>query len=232
MHIKNISEFISSFYSLVSKRILFLFSSLTFFAIGFLFILLKGEGASLRYTLFLSLIPILTLFISLGFGISKQNLFKVLLMPILMLISSYLLLSFFPNLNTLFKLSFIIFTSLVLYFTLLSLNVFLVVEERGSTIPLIRPAKTTFLLLEIYTLFLFITSLYKILLPDPFTEITFLLQIILVFVVVYFFAQAYWWSQNLENDISSFVGNESLTIGFFVSVIAISLSFFFYREFF
>ncbi|HHH14110.1 MAG TPA: hypothetical protein ENJ78_00185 [candidate division WWE3 bacterium] len=220
------------FFQFVPKRILFLLTSLTFFSIGFFLILVKGEGTTITYNLLVSLLPLFMLLLSLSFGIRKQNLFKIVLMPSLLVISSYLLLSFFPNLNTFFKFSFIVFTSLVLYFMLLSLNVFLVVEEKGSTIPLIRPARTTFLLLEIYTFFLFVTSLYKVLLPDPLTEATFLFQFTLVFLITYFFAQAYWWSQNLESDISSFVGNESLTVAFFVLVIAISLSFFSTESFF
>jgi len=219
--------------SLVPKRFKFGLSTFLYLSSGLFYILVYAPNISFKVSTLFAVISCILFIYPLIFGLVRGYDFsKILPVPIIFIFSSFFILNYFPNLNTYFKISFLLFSSLIYYFLLLSLNVFLVVQEKGSKIPLLRPAKTTFLLVEVISIFLFTTNVYKFILPDPFTEVTFILQIFLCFLVSYFFATQYWWSQDLEQDITNFVGNESITIAFCVSVIAASMSFFSTESFF
>lgn len=216
---------ISNIYSLISKRVKFGFITGINAILLAIYVLFFSDGFNLLIAFIFSLVSIFLFGLVLVFGITRHNFAKSLPVPTIFIFSSFVVLHFFPNLNIYFKLAFAMFSASVYYFLLLSLNVFYVVEEKGSSIPLLRPAKTTFLLIEVTSLFLYFTVLYKFILPDPFTEVTFIVQSGIVLAVSFLFAMEYWWSQNMEQEITSFVGNESLTIAFIVCAVSLSLSF-------
>jgi|GEM_PF-2872728 len=217
----------------IPKRYFFVASTVVFTTFGVIFGIVLNEYNDLRLALVFSAISILFLIMSLlSASRGLLALLKVIVVPGVYILATFLLLDYFPNLNTIFKLTFLLASGLVYYFLLLSINIFLVVHEKGSVIPLVRPAKTTFLLIEVVTLFLFFTAVYKFLLPDPFTETTLIFQTIIIAVTSYLFIEQYWWSQGLENEITSFVGNESLVVAFLCAMFSISLSFYGTEAFF
>lgn|SRR3989344_1543104 len=218
--------------NIIPKRVKFLVSALSHFVFLSVFILFWGEGGNFKTAGVLCLFSSLLFVYPILFGLKIGSFIRSLSVPLIFIFSSFYVLNYFPNLNVFFKLAFGVFSSFVYYFLLLSYNVFFVVEEKGSSIPLLRPARTAFLLIEIVALFLFLTSLYKFVLPEPLTEGTFLFQAVIIGFVTYYFVEQYWFSQNLEQEVISFVGNESLTISFMITISAISLSFFSTESFF
>jgi hypothetical protein len=217
----------------IPKRIAFIASTVIYFSLALFYILAFPTGFNLKLTFWFILISALVFLVTCLFiTFSLKTIIKIAAVPVVYVTASFLVLNFFPNLNTLFKLAYVFFSTFLYYYLLLSINVFLVVHEKGSVIPLVRPAKTAFLLIEVVTLFLFFTAVYKILLVDPFTEITFVFQTLIIGVVSFLFAEQYWWSQDLENEITSFVGNESIVIAFLCIMFSISLSFYDSEAFF
>lgn len=219
------------------KRYKFLAVSATFFVLLVSFVITYSdydvvqEGIVTELLLF-SLISLVLFIYPIVRQVRLDNLSRFTPVPLGYIFSSFLLLAYFPNLNILFKLSFALFSTFVFYYLVLATNIFLVVEEKGRTIPLVRAAKTVFLFIEIITLFFVYTTIYKTLLPGGLLEFSFLVQAFVVFIVSYLFAVQYWWSQNLEKEITSFVGNESLVIALLGSILAVSTSFFPLESFF
>lgn len=219
------------------KRYKFLAVSAAFFVLLVSFVITYSdydvvqEGIVTELLLF-SLISLVLFIYPIVRQVRLDNLSRFTPVPLGYIFSSFLLLAYFPNLNILFKLSFALFSTFVFYYLVLATNIFLVVEEKGRTIPLVRAAKTVFLFIEIITLFFVYTTIYKTLLPGGLLEFSFLVQAFVVFIVSYLFAVQYWWSQNLEKEITSFVGNESLVIALLGSILAVSTSFFPLESFF
>lgn len=219
------------------KRYKFLAVSSGFFILLVFFIIsysdydIVREGIVAELTLY-SLFSLILFIYPIVRQVRVNNLIRFTPVPVGYLFSSYLLLAYFPNLNIFFKFSFALFSAFVFYYLVLATNIFLVVEEKGRTIPLVRAAKTVFLFIEVITLFFVFTTIYKTLLPGALMEITFMWQSFMIFILVYLFAGQYWWSQNLEKEITSFVGNESLVIALLGSVLSLSLSFFPLESFF
>ena len=229
----NLSRLRNLYNSRNVKRFVFLTASVIYFLTSTFFILNYGEGENPYVAFTMSIVNILIFYFALI--PSNANPGKVLnqmIVPASYIVASFLLLNFFPNLITLFKLAFILISVFIYYFLLLSFNVFFVVEEKGSVIPLLRPARTTFLLIQIVAAFFFFTAIYKIILTEPYAEITFIFQTAVVTFTVYLFSKSYWWSQNLEDEITSFVGNESLVIAFLTCFASIALSFYPTESFF
>lgn len=217
----------------VPKRYLFVASTVIFTGLGLVYGVILNDRNDLSLAFAFWAVSVVFLVLSLlSASRGVLTLLKVIVVPAVYVLATFLLLNYFPNLNTIFKTAFLIGSGLTYYFLILSINIFLVVHEKGSVIPLVRPAKTTFLLIEVVTLFLFFTAVYKMLLPEPFTEVTLVLQTIIVAVTSYLFVEQYWWSQGLENEITSFVGNESLVVAFLCSMFSISLSFYDTESFF
>ncbi len=215
------------------KRFVFVFAACVYFFTSLLFILNYSEGENPYVAFTFSLINIVVFYFTLLPSIAKPTrVLNQMVVPASYIVASFLLLNFFPNLVTLFKLAFIIVSVFIYYFLLLSFNVFFVVEEKGSVIPLLRPARTTFLLIQIVAAFFFFTAIYKIILTDPFAEVTFIFQTAVVTLTAFLFSKSYWWSQNLEDEITSFVGNESLVIAFLTCFASIALSFYPTESFF
>lgn len=216
-----------------TKRVVFMSACVIYFLSSTFFILNYGEGENALGAFGFSILNTFIYYLCLLPSTAKPvKLLRQMIVPASYIMASFLLLNFFPNLVTVFKLAFILCSVLIYYFLLLSFNVFFVVEEKGSVIPLLRPARTTFLLIQIVAAFFFFTAIYKIVLFDPFTEVTFLFQTFIVTVTSLFFAKSYWWSQNLEDEITSFVGNESLVIAFITGFTSIALSFYPTESFF
>lgn len=219
------------------KRYKFLAVSAAFFVLLVSFVITYSdydvvqEGIVTELLLF-SLISLVLFIYPIVRQVRLDNLSRFTPVPLGYIFSSFLLLAYFPNLNILFKLSFALFSTFVFYYLVLATNIFLVVEEKGRTIPLVRAAKTVFLFIEIITLFFVYTTIYKTLLPGGLLEFSFLVQAFVVFIVSYLFAVQYWWSQNLEKEITSFVGNESLVIALLGAILAVSTSFFPLESFF
>lgn len=219
------------------KRYKFLAVSAAFFVLLVSFVITYSdydvvqEGIVTELLLF-SLISLVLFIYPIVRQVRLDNLSRFTPVPLGYIFSSFLLLAYFPNLNILFKLSFALFSTFVFYYLVLATNIFLVVEEKGRTIPLVRAAKTVFLFIEIITLFFVYTTIYKTLLPGGLLEFSFLVQAFVVFIVSYLFAVQYWWSQNLEKEITSFVGNESLVIALLGGILAVSTSFFPLESFF
>lgn len=217
----------------LNKRFLYLGASLSYFSVSLYFITFVPKNLLLNYAIIFSLLITFLFYVSMvPANFSYYKVLKQLPLPLGYIVASFLLLSFFPNLIFLFKLAFVIANVFIFYFLLLSFNVLFVVEHRGSVIPLLRPARTTFLLMQIITTFFLFTAIYKIVLPDPLTEVTFLLQTLVVFLCSFTFANSYWWSQHLEKEITSFVGNESMVIAFLTSFASLALSFYPTESFF
>lgn len=221
----------------INKRYKFLFSTFIFLILQLVFILFYSDFDAIKQgisgVLILFFIISVTVFLyPIVFQLTLSNLPKISFVPFGYVISSFLLLTFFPNLNILFKFSFSVFSALVFYYLVLATNIFLVVEEKGRTIPLVRPARTVFLFIEIVTIFFVLTATFKNLLPSGIVEFTFIAQAFVVFIISYFFALQYWWSQNLEQELNSLVGNESFVVAIIMSITALSLSFFALESFF
>lgn len=92
-----------------------------------------------------------------------------------------LVLTFFPHFSNFFRLLFVMIWAGSFDSCLLSENVFLVAQERGVAIPLVRPAQTFSLLLTLLTTFLLLTGIYK-------APLNYFLQALLSFIVVFFLA--------------------------------------------
>ena len=221
----------------IEKRYKFLFVTGIFLALQTIFILFYSDYDLIQKGIVSQLIIFFTVSIivflyPIVYRITLSNLPKIISVPFGYVISSFLLLRFFPNLNILFKLSFSIFSTFIFYYLVLATNVFLVVEERGRNIPLVRPAKTVFLFIEIITLFFVLTNTFKMILPGAFLELSFIFHMFVVFISTYFFALQYWWSQNLEQELNSLVGNESFVIALVMGISALTISFFPLESFF
>lgn len=211
-----------------AKKYYFYFFTLYFFLIVNSYLFFASFEREIPYlalfitSTFLS-VPIISFFYTQA---SIKTFFKPVPVLLSHILSTLLILSYFPNLVLFFREGYIVFATVIFYFLLLSSNIFLVVSERGSVIPLLRPAKVTFLQLQIIIAFLLFTSIFKGNLIGPYVEATFLVQTAVIFTVCYAFSWVYWWSQQMEKEISSFTGNESLIIAFTVSFFSLSISFF------
>lgn len=236
MQVKFSLNFLQNLYNnKLNKRIAFLVSSFFYLILIYYYISIDStEGKNLFFTAFILstlniLIFSLTIFPA---TLDFKKLCLQMIVPLSYVFSSFLLLYFFPNLIFVFKLAFVLFSFFIYYFLLLSFNVFFVVSKKGGVIPLLRPARTTFLLIQLLSTFFLFTAVYKIVLPEPLTEATFLLQTVIVFFVTYSFANSYWWSQDLEDEVTSFIGNESIVVAFLCSFVSIALSFYPTESFF
>ncbi|MBP7859941.1 hypothetical protein KA001_03225 [Patescibacteria group bacterium] len=217
----------------LSKKLYFYLFSLYYFILLNIFIFFVPQNAytaiiALGFTL-LVVLPYLFVLFSIS---SSKTFLKPLPVISAHVLSSFLILTYFPNLVVFFKEGYIIFSTIIFYFLSLSFNIFFVVSQKGSSIPLLRPAKVTFLQLQIIIAFLLFTAIFKTSLHSSVVEFTFLIQSIVIFAVCFTFSSVYWWSQQMEKEITSFIGNESLIIAFLVSAFAVSISFFEMESFF
>lgn len=220
-------------FSKLSKKVYFYFFSLFYFFLLNIFSLFVPQNVfTPLVALAFSLIVLFPFLIFLYFIANYKNFIKPTPVIFAHVLSSFLILTYFPNLIVIFKEGYIIFSTLIFYFLSLSFNVFFVVNQRGSTIPLLRPAKVTFLQLQIIIAFLLFTTIFKTNLQSSIVEFTFIFQSAVIFIVCFTFSSVYWWSQQMEKEITSFVGNESLIIAFLVSAFSISISFFEMESFF
>lgn len=144
-----------------------------------------------------------------------------------------LILTFFPHFSHLFRLLFVMIWAGSFDSCLLSENVFLVAQERGVAIPLVRPAQTFSLLLTLLTTFLLLTGVYK-------APLNFFLQALLCFLVVFFLAWQNLVGQWLTFE-PGFIGGQTvrrkaamaaLGAGLVVAELALGLSFWPQKSFF
>ena len=236
MQVKFSLNFLQNLYNnKFNKRVAFLSSSFFYLVSIYYFILIDFENVNglLFKAVTLATANVFIFFLVIfSATLDFRKLIFQMVVPLSYVFASFLLMYFFPNLIFLFKLSFVLFSFFIYYFLLLSFNVFFVVSKKGGVIPLLRPARSVFLLIQLLSTFFLFTIIYKIVLPEPLTEATFLLQTTIVFVLTYAFANSYWWSQNLEDEVISFIGNESAVVAFLCSFVSIALSFYPTESFF
>ena len=153
--ISNLTRIFWRYYNFVPKRLKFFAATFINYALINAYIYFWGTAGSFKIGFIFGCISVFLYIFSVLFGLTRSNFFKSISVPAVFIVSTFLILNYFPNLNLYFKLTFGLFSGLLYYFLLLSINVFFVVEEKGSSIPLLRPAKTTFLMIEVVKLFLF-----------------------------------------------------------------------------
>lgn len=168
-------ELVKKIQEKVSKRTLYLVTSLLL-GLG-----LYGSSSYLQNPRVL--LPVAIILGSLAWGASWwlfRDLTKTVL-PTGLFFGGLLVLTFFPHFSHLFRFLFVMIWAGSFDSCLLSENVFLVAQERGVAIPLVRPAQTFSLLLTLLTTFLLLTGIYK-------APLNFFLQALLSFIVVFFLA--------------------------------------------
>ncbi|MBU1104316.1 hypothetical protein L6255_00955 [Candidatus Parcubacteria bacterium] len=126
--------------------------------------------------------------LALGFARKNKSFLISLIIPFFLSLALFFVSYFFQSLSLLFNALFCVIATIIYYFTLLSLNVFLVSEEKEIEIPLLRPASTFAFLIVQFTLFLIVALIYKI-------PILLLVATPITFFVCYFMGRAYFWSQ-------------------------------------
>lgn len=196
-----------------------------FLALGTGSQLLAPPSLRLGYLLvWLVLIPLIFT-LTLRFGVTRQNWLAVAALPTVLGAGIFLTPYYFQLLRWQFLLFYAVFAGGLFYLLLLSTNIFLVVTEKGSSIPLLRPAKTVNFLITVVATFIFYTLIYKIPLP-------FYLQAILGFLATLIVTGQYWWGQQLEKAVKGSYGSETLLIGLIVLEAALALSFIYLDAYF
>lgn len=99
---------------------------------------------------------------------------------------TFLFLYFFPSLNVLPVIIFILFVSLGLYLNLLALNIYNISEKAEKALPLLQAAKLVVFIALILIVFLSSTIIYKIYFPQIGDWGSLILQLILFFVTYLF----------------------------------------------
>lgn len=94
--------------------------------------------------------------------VKRENLVTIFLMPIHVAVGALLSLYYFPNLGLPTRLGALISVGFVLYAVSLMNNIFLVVSEKGSLIPLYRVALTWSQILVVVVAIPFFAGMYKI----------------------------------------------------------------------
>jgi len=164
--------------------------------------------------------------VSLRYDLRGVEFFSLIFLPVALTVGTAYLLSFLPINIYLVSFSFIkvrlwdmlLLSYIVLmYMTLLSENIFNVAAIR--TIPLLKAAHTVAYLISVMTSFLIYTAIYK-------PNLAVSLQLLLVFVVSTLLVLQYLWSLTLEERLPLRFIVASLIIGYLITQLTFSISFF------
>lgn len=200
----------------LGKRAKYLIQA-AFFAL-FLFIYSKGYLGSN----YLFLAPLIVFFVSLGSifthypNINIRNFFYSILMPLSIVFGSLLVMIYFPNLGDLFKILLIINFAFIYYIISLVDNIFLVIHDRDSIIPLYRAALTWSQILQVTIAIPLFAGLYKL-------DIISVYQVLIMAIIAFFFAQYQLWIHRFDSDAKKTGVGESIFLSFLVFFIVLGL---------
>ena len=198
----------------LSKRTTFIIASVVILAL-LLYCFLTPASFRLQASIIGFVGSVVATILVLWFAKRLKSFFISLIMPFFLLLALFFISYFFQSLSLSFNVLFSVVATIIYYFTLLSINVFLVAEDRQNGIPLLRPAGTYAFLIVQFALFLLVALLYKI--PVPILGAT-----PMAFFIVYFLGLSYFWSQ----------GEIALGRGLAITVAILSSQFFYALSFF
>ncbi|MFC1621778.1 hypothetical protein ACFL13_00080 [Patescibacteria group bacterium] len=174
---------------------------------GYLTSLYLPESYILGCFLFLVLSVSASIIIHLE-NVSFKNIVPLTTLPFSMLLGMYFFLQFFPNFTLVFKWAGIVASAVAFYIIALTNNIFLVVEDRGETIPLYRVAQTWSKIILITVAIPLLSGIFKLPL-NTFIQGLFA-GIISVFFIMYVF-----WNSKHDSDVKNCgVGELTTLLGF------------------
>ncbi len=151
------------------------------------------------------------------FDFFKKTIISTITLPAVLTLGALLSLIYFPNLSWPTKTLAVLGVSLFMYVTSSTTNIFLVVFEKGTVIPLFRAASTWSQILIVVIAIPFFAGVFKLPLISP-------LQSLLVGISSVLFALYLTWVQNMDPDIPTINRGEVLLNASFVGFLAFSMS--------
>jgi hypothetical protein len=157
-----------------------------------------------------------------SYNISRKNFITVQILPVLLTISVLSGIYFYQSLSIYLKTFFVVASGVLLYITLLTNNIILVVKDREEPIPLYRVSLAWSQIVSIIVSIPLFTSLYKLnMYPGPI--------VLLVFLIVFALTYYNLWVLKIDIDVIEITTVEktlqSSLVAWLVSLVAISVSF-------
>lgn len=148
---------------ILTKKLSFILISIIYAALlAVSYILLPLDEFKYLRVLSVSVLLVVVSFLLIKvYGYTSHLKSKIVFLSLLVFFAYYLL-AFFPTLGYYIQAVYIVLTAVGLYMLLLSINVYVVSERRGDSIPLLQPAKVLAYLAFVVTVFLASTIIYKI----------------------------------------------------------------------